>query len=357
MNKQKIYNIQALRGIAVLLVMVFHVMLMEKKWYDGERVLPDVLDIGQTGIDLFFIVSGFVMTTITRGKFQKPFETIKFIYNRLSRIYPPYWFYSLILLYVYFLRPDLVNPTLGNRVNILESFLLFPQDILPLLMVGWTLIYEMYFYLLFSLFLLFNEKYFLPLLLLWSAIIVTIKIFLPPPLSSCWVSASYLVVSPFAFEFIFGCIIAKIIYSGKRKYGVFSLFAGLVAFMFIIIFSWTYPHINTTTPWIRVFLFGIPYSVIVYGVTALEFCKNWRIYKPLQALGDVSYSVYLSHSLVINGIGWLWLLTQKTLSIPNFNLLWIFAMLAMSIITGIISYRAIEKPIISVARRFPKRLY
>jgi len=339
----------------VLLVLIFHAMLMEKKWGGGERILSDFLDIGQTGIDLFFIISGFVMTTITRDKFKQPREIGKFVYNRLTRIYPPYWLYSLILFCVYLLQPKLVNPTLGNRVNIIESFLLLPQDILPLLMVGWTLIYEMYFYLVFSLFLIVNEKYLLKLLLVWSAAILAAKFFLNLPLSPCWVSSSYLVVSPFAFEFIFGCIIAKIIHSNKREYGGFSLCIGLFALVVICFYSWRYPNVNITTPWIRVFVFGIPYAMVTYGATALEFTKNLRLYKPLHKIGNASYSIYLSHSLVINGVGWLWAFSRKTWhDVPHNNLLWIFFMLALSILTGMISYKKIEVPMISTAKKFPK---
>jgi len=131
----RIHSIQALRGFGALSVVLFHIMLMEVKWGSGYMLLPRLMDIGASGVDLFFVISGFVMATVTRGVFQKKGSVVTFLYNRISRIYPLYWFYSLILLCVFMVRPGLINPTMGNQVNILESFLLLPQNVFPLLMV------------------------------------------------------------------------------------------------------------------------------------------------------------------------------------------------------------------------------
>ena len=134
----KIQNIQALRGIAVLSVVFFHLLTIEQKYGGSRTILPDLFQFGLFGVDLFFVISGFVMVTVTRGKFQIPRQALRFIYHRVARIYPTYWVYSILVLIVFLLQPSWVNNSLGNQVDILSSFLLFPSRNLPLVMVGWS---------------------------------------------------------------------------------------------------------------------------------------------------------------------------------------------------------------------------
>lgn len=164
----KLYNIQALRGVAVLLVVLFHLKAIEKKYGGNNTILPDFFDFGIFGVDLFFVISGFIMVVVTKGKFQNTKQAFLFLYHRASRIYPTYWVYSILVLVVLIIRPSLVNNSQGNQTDILASFLLWPSETLPLVMVGWTLIHEMYFYLGFFIILLMApEKNVLKALTLW----------------------------------------------------------------------------------------------------------------------------------------------------------------------------------------------
>jgi len=119
----------------------FHLVTIERKYGGSGAILPDLLQFGMFGVDLFFMVSGFVMVTVTKGKFQIPKQAVKFIYHRVARIYPSYWVYSILVLIVFLVKPTWVNNSQGNQVDILSSFLLFPSHTLPLVMVGWTLIH------------------------------------------------------------------------------------------------------------------------------------------------------------------------------------------------------------------------
>ena len=125
---RKIVNIQALRGIAVLLVVAYHLTKIEAKYGHGERLLTTLATIGMSGVDLFFVISGFVMVTVTRGWFRKDGALAHFLYHRFKRIYPIYWFYSLLILAIFLLKPDMVNSSQGGNVNIISSFLLLPQN-------------------------------------------------------------------------------------------------------------------------------------------------------------------------------------------------------------------------------------
>jgi exopolysaccharide production protein ExoZ len=103
----KIQNIQALRGIAVLSVVFFHLLMIERKYGGSRTILPDLFQFGMFGVDLFFVISGFVMFTVSRGKFQIPKQTLRFIYHRMARIYPTYWVYSILVLIEPFLWRDI----------------------------------------------------------------------------------------------------------------------------------------------------------------------------------------------------------------------------------------------------------
>jgi peptidoglycan/LPS O-acetylase OafA/YrhL len=92
----KLRSIQALRGVAVLSVVAFHALSIEQKYSGGDLLFPDFLRLGQSGVDLFFVISGFVMVTVTKGRFGPNGERMRFLWGRLTRIYPTYWFYFFL---------------------------------------------------------------------------------------------------------------------------------------------------------------------------------------------------------------------------------------------------------------------
>ena len=220
---RKVENIQAVRGFAVLLVMCFHLRTIETKYLSGETVLPDYLFGGIAGVDLFFVVSGFIMASITKSGFGQPAGIVSFIYNRGTRIYPLYWIYSLPVLGLFLVRPDLVNPSQGSQANILASFLLVPQSLLPLLMVGWTLILEVYFYAVIAFFLLAPERLFVGLLGVWVVLVVGGRLLIEDP-SAFLRCVTHLMT----LEFIAGCLVALFFDRLAGRLGRLALAAGLV---------------------------------------------------------------------------------------------------------------------------------
>jgi len=109
MKSKKVLNIQALRGIAVLLVVFSHMLPIENKYSATDKILPDIFMIGISGVDLFFLISGFVMVSVTQNTNQSISKIKLFLYHRFTRIYPLYWFYSILILTVFLLQPSMVN--------------------------------------------------------------------------------------------------------------------------------------------------------------------------------------------------------------------------------------------------------
>ncbi|BCG64450.1 MAG: exopolysaccharide production protein ExoZ [Methyloprofundus sp.] len=344
----KIQNIQALRGIAVLSVTLYHLSIIEQKYGGSISILPKLLQFGMFGVDLFFIISGFVMITITRGKFQNQQQALKFIYHRIARIYPSYWVYSLLVLGVFLIQPTWVNSTQENQVDIMASFLLVPANTLPLVMVGWTLIHEMYFYLIFFILLLISaEKNIMATLIIWTAIVIILNTFvlLNNPVFK-------IISHPLTIEFIAGCIFAVVFYQKNIRFRVPILLVMAALTLALSIYGF-YLYQNITeqidpTNWWRVLVFGTPALLIVFCFIYAEK-SGYILPSALIKIGDASYSIYLSHILTLSATGRVWAMFA-TDSISD-NIIMLPVLLIIVLIVGIISYHLIEKPLLKLSHR------
>lgn len=347
----RIANIQALRGAAILLVLFYHLRLIEETFSPATKLLPDFFHLGGAGVDLFFVISGFVMVTVTRGKFGGPYQVARFLYNRVTRIYPLYWFYSLLLIGNFSLRqswPQAFEPTPGA---IVKSLLLFPQDTVPLLAVGWSLIFELYFYVVFALLMFTREARLNRTLAAWVGLIV----FLSTALEGITAQSAALRIfsSPMALEFIAGALIARMSLSNHTRFGSLALFLG------VLLFSAGYYlpgslNLAQTLGYTRVVVFGVPAVLLVYGAVSLELREGKAAPPLLCRIGDVSYSLYLTHLSVLWSMGKLSQVASPVL--PGVFCLWLTAMFGAALVVGHLSYLFLELPLMSVARKLPAKL-
>ena len=352
---KKLPSIQALRGIALLGVIGFHFLSIEKKYSGGDFLLPNFLHLGQSGIDLFFVISGFIMVTVTKGHFTLNGEVIRFLWGRLTRIYPTYWFYFFLTLAVFLIKPDWVNSSQGHQTQLISSFLLWPSHQLPLVMVAWSLIYELWFYFVFSIFLNFRECFLLPLLLVWGAIITIINLLITVTDFS---GVALIALHPYSLEFIIGALIALLFFQEHTS----RLSACSMIFVITLILSLGFPiayafDIFEQESIVRVCVMGTLYGFLVYSVATLEKLNEFSFPKSLQLLGDISYTVYLSHVLVLSAIGRLWLMATP---VPNGlldNILACLIMLVAVVGYGWIGYRLVEHPLLRISHRLRARWF
>lgn len=352
MPTNKVQNIQGLRGLAVLFVVLSHMLPVEGKYAQFEYVLPELLLIGVSGVDLFFLISGFVMVAVTRSSFQSKIKIKKFLYHRITRIYPLYWFYSALILGVYLLQPSLVNSSQGNQVNILASFLLIPQGLLPLVNVGWTLIHEMYFYFVFTMLLFLPRNRLFLGLICWGVLVMFGNIYLSLE-GNPYVSIYF---SPLTLEFIVGAFIA-ILYYRRSIQGNAKAYA-LMAFATWFAFYYTFQIISgETTPsgWVRVLVFGIPAALALYAALLYEKNNGTMMPKWICKIGDASYSIYLSHVIVLSVVGRIWALFAAEGYLDNIIMQLI--MFIAVLVVGYISFNLIEKPFFKKTRVFEKKLF
>lgn len=267
-------SVQYLRAIAALAIVLLH-------WSNAPKHTPL-----HGGVDLFFVISGFVMVTSTYGR-AISFKT--FMIARLQRIVPLYWLGTAAagaLLIAQGLNPTLRDWTL-SLLFVPHTSLLDPTNLrAPILVPGWTLCHEMFFYVLFgaSLFLKPRRQ-----VLALAAIFLGL-IALRPWLGSD-TALAYRFTSPLQLEFLAGCLVG--LWTARSKKPLLPLpWAGVV--LVAGLFIGTLIHrIDPTTQ--RVIAFGIPSVFILIAALSAEQYIAAREIKPLTFLGDASYSLYLFH--------------------------------------------------------------
>ncbi|MCB2096760.1 MAG: acyltransferase, partial [Parvularculaceae bacterium] len=289
--KERLENIQALRGAAALMVLAAHVKEAESDYGGVGALLPHNLYMGVVGVDLFFLISGFVMTHVALSGARNVKAGRRFLYNRAARIYPAYWAATLVLMVLYAGKLALFDEATPFP-NPVATFLLTPSPYYPLLPVGWTLVHEMYFYAVFTLFIFWNGVR-LPLFLaVWAGVVIA-SLALGAFGANAWTKV---VFNPLTFEFMVGALIAIAVRNGVVKFAAPALVAGCAIFAVQTVFfaDRLYPSVMGQFAW-RAAIFSAPFALILYGAAALEKSSGALAPKWLREAGDASYSLYLIH--------------------------------------------------------------
>jgi exopolysaccharide production protein ExoZ len=311
--------------------------VVEQKYSHGSAILTSSAYLGSIGIDLFFVISGFIMVTVAGDISWK-----KFLLDRATRIYPPYWFYTTLVLAILLLAPSLVNSSFSEAPSIWRSYLLIPDKTKPLLAVGWTLINEMYFYLCFAGILVVSRKFksrMLTWLAIWAALIAILNLLPQSPSSEF-----RYITNPLTIEFIMGAMVGLLIKEGYRALG-FPIFMAGIAWLCVTLMSTEF--LIDDTGWKRVALVGIPSALIVYSAVAIELSKTVIAPKWLVKLGDASYSIYLSHVLVLSAMGRFYaMLPGAYLS----EVVFLIVSVCAANVVGLLSYYYVERMTLSFVR-------
>ena len=364
-KSEKLYSVQALRGLAAFLVLLYHAVDVQKKTLLSPDTAEYVLlsgfwDQGYAGVDLFFVISGFIMVYVTRDIIPGTRQILRFLYSRITRIYPLWWVFAGVMMLYYIVsygQPAAPDEAAGNAVGpyIAKSLALFPQQGLPVLGVGWTLIHEMWFYIAFAGLLLLPRKVLPPALAVWAAGIVLVSFLYP--VTNHAANLSQLIRSPLALEFILGAGAALLILKrpamAPKPVFILGVLLGIAAL-------WIGLKGGPNFVWHRVLAFGIPSAFLIYGMVALERAGDLSVPHWAVRLGDWSYSLYLSHFLVLLALrrGWQSVAMPEALSFtgpgPWDNLAFGAIGIFLSILVAGISYRVIEKPLLIGSRKLWK---
>jgi len=346
MNQQNknLELIQVLRGIASLLVVFLHSTVNLNGILKREFFL-NIFTFGGAGVDIFFVLSGFIITYTSSKALQTSRTPLPFLRRRFVRIYPSYWivitlFLIIQLLFTSFYNAGAYNFTLSN---ILATFFLLPNHTM-VNGVSWTLTYELFFYFLFSLaFFIPKKKIALLLAVLYAVVIIILHCFgyNAEQEPGKWLQ---LLTLPMNTEFIMGIIAALIVSKIPSSAALWCLVGGTLLFIGGAVLQDT-GHIIVHNGFNRVILFGIASFFIITGLVKYELLHKVNVHNFLLQLGEASYSLYLLHlPLVVACIKII-----AKLGVEN-NLLIHLLLLGTIIIIcygSILFFRFIEKPVIN----------
>jgi exopolysaccharide production protein ExoZ len=284
---QTIVTLQFLRAFAAIGVVVSHFQWQLARSTGTETLYPS-LRLGNSGVDLFFVISGFVMVYASERLFSQHGAAVSFFSHRLIRIVPLYWLAIAIYVSISAVIPGFERNYPPSAI--IESLFFIPYSydgsVMPIVSQGWTLNYEMLFYAIFAVAVLLPRR--TAVLAASSTLIALVLagfIFAPKAVALEFWS------EPIILEFGFGIIIAAAYREGVRLPANVSLAVMIVGAALLLILI----HVIPSDTQMRVITWGIPGAFIVAGATLCDFSPSGMLARALATLGDASYALYVFH--------------------------------------------------------------
>lgn len=310
---QKVYSIQSLRALAAFSVLLFH-------------IIGEPFTIGAAGVDVFFVISGLIM-----GSFAATTGPGAFLYHRLVRIVPLYWAVTLVMCVG--AMAGVFSTFTFTLEHLWKSLFFIPYagdngEVVPLLVVGWTLNLEMFFYIVFALGLALRAPLAVTVGIL-SAMALAGQVFhWQSPFMQTW-------TSPLLLEFLGGLLLSRFMFQGMQA-GIAALVVSLTGFIAAAL-------ISEQSGMLRLITWGVPAFFLVAGCVWLENAGSWpkRLFKPIEIIGDSSYALYLLHGLVIS-------IVHKILA-PG--LLAGVVIIVVALTVSVFAHFLFERPLIKLFRR------
>ena len=345
-DRRSITLVQGLRAAAALAVTLHHVL------NDGSAMggaAPDPRWRGlswDAGIDVFFVISGFVMVYSSEALFAAPGAAGAFAVRRVVRVAPLYWAATTAFL-ASTLLPGGVHAPLGGPAYVAASYLFLPWPradgvMHPLYEVGWTLNCEMLFYAVFSAFVFLPRRRAVACV----ALALAAGVAWAPRQSQLafW-------TDPIVLEFVFGMATALVLREGVRASpGARAVLTALAAAL-VLALGLAAPDLGR---WLR---FGAPAALVVAAAT---LGGEPRLPAPVRgatlALGDASYALYLVHPFVMRALQIVWLKLHAGGALGVWS--YVVAAVAVSVAASLAVHAWVEAPVTRALRvtRRPARL-
>jgi exopolysaccharide production protein ExoZ len=351
----KIHSIQCLRAFAAILVVYHHSLNLEAAYGRSyQQSFYHLHNFAAIGVDVFFVISGFIISYIGSEMMGKSLAR-EFLTKRFVRVNPIYYLFSFLTFCVYLPRKTYHF----SIVESIKTIVILPIEISksfiwPILNVGWTLSFEWYFYIMFSLLIFANIRF--KEWLMFSMIVLLVLLNL---VVSREFSVTRFVTNPILLEFGFGILIGWLYKKGSVSpvLACSSLIISILWFASLI--YWGFGNIEGGGPVVdgclalrRVLLWGIPSAFLVFGCLFLEKNKYvaafWKL-NILQILGAASYSIYLVHTM-------LFLLIDSIFKRIGHYYLDFMALIQLfiGVAAGIFCHYYIEKPIVKFFTAYVK---
>ena len=334
-----IVSLQCMRAVAAILVVIYHHMNTMR-----EALVPGLprFDVGEFGVDIFFIISGFIMWTTTAGRNTTP---ASFMQRRIARIVPLYWALTLVTVFVSTRGGLSVNFDV-DYVRLTKSLFFVPQwnatypnMVAPCMLPGWTLELEMLFYLVFASTLQLAPK---------QRVMAVLSVLGTLTIVGLGVDTHSAVLKAYTnnimMEFGMGILLGRLHELGRLRLPPAAAL-GLVSIGIALV------SVHSFMPKLRFLYYGVPALLLMTGVLSLETFMRGNTYRLPKFLGDASYSIYLSHLMAM---------AISTKLVPralaaNLTVVALVLEVCFAIAAGSLVYLFVEKPLNDAARRLLSR--
>jgi exopolysaccharide production protein ExoZ len=305
-----LHNAQILRFIAAFMVLFGHIQheATEALFMQGRDHHPWSVVFLPGGVDIFFVLSGFIMLHLGHASFGQPGQAWRFLVRRVVRVAPMYWLFTSLMLLALLMFPGHVAHKAIEWPHALASYVFLPWEnaqgrYYPVLILGWTLNFEMFFYAVMSLSLAFPRPVGLALLVGVLAVLGVGGVFTVA--WPTWLSPMNFWWNPIVLEFLMGVGIAALRLRGLR---LTPLQAGSLVAVALCWMIGSHQWGLTGTHWLaRPWWMGLPAALLVLSAVclpetgALPAWKRW-----LSRGGDWSFAIYLSHPFSLTAAAMIW---------------------------------------------------
>ena len=315
----KLVNIQILRAIAALSVVIYHLGVEATKICDATRqACAYDTTFGLNGVALFFMISGFIMVTISWDDFAKPGAATSFLRRRLERVVPLYWIVTTLAVIGVTIVPTMLSVPVMDLGYVISSYLFWPVTrvnglVRPIANLGWTLDLEMMFYIIFTAALFWKRATGMMMTLAFLLLLTVLKLtglfatggsFASVPLNF-W-------GDPIILNFIIGMVAAVGYQKGLRlrwPVAFATLALGLVACVAMRVTLEDYMN-GLLEDGLQNRLLGMGPALLLFitGTFGPQVDVSRRFWRYAVLMGDASYSIYLLHPFALRPIGKIWTL-------------------------------------------------
>ena len=325
---QRFESIQIARFFAALSVIALHLSQYAVRDFG---LHAELFHIGGAGVDLFFIISGFIIARISD---QPGLRGLFFFSKRLTRIAPLYYLCTLLVFMLAVNTPELLHISDTSAGDLLKSLLFIPYEksdgkLHPIFFLGWTLNYEMFFYLLTTIAVMaFRRR---------GILAVAVALLILTTIGYMNAGSKNLLIRFYCNGILLNFAYGLIIYSlyqtvGARLHRYSWLWIPGVLLISI--------QIYLPVPLPREFAFGLPAALIVSGLIGLRPQKG-TLFRSLVQLGDASYSTYLLHPFILQANATLFI----ALGLTSSTSIAVYVLISMALIipASLLSFHYVEQ--------------
>ncbi len=351
----KINAIQGLRGIAALLVVVDHSILQFSQTTRADRAANANLiyiaeTLGRHGVEIFFLISGFVMTIASYEDFRQPNAAREFLWRRIIRIVPLYWLITGLVVVQLLWQGRVLHP-----LDLVKSLAFIPYSnedgsLQPLLRRGWTLNYEMFFYALFAIALFQKPQRGLSAVISALLLLTVVgQLWQTDQCSAdaCRALAFYL--QPIMLYFAGGILLgaSRVFLQRRNKMPGIPFDNGLG--LAIALTALQVLYLSVAPPSKLTDVVGVIYCILATAFCALleDRTEHGRLRLVFLLVGEASYSIYMTHSLFVDPVSRFWTHTVGT----HWIAVYLAAMIVGTSLVGLVTFRFVERPMLRALRR------